>query len=85
MSLGSLQSALAGYTLYDIYPQFCLLRGQDMGHDYPYLMIRNQACERLIEGLKVPVLVNGKVTDSKSRLVLVSFKENFQESKGLHS
>lgn len=48
-------------------------------------MIRNQACERLIEGLKASVLVNGKVTDSKSRLVLMSFEENFQESKGHHS
>lgn len=80
MSLGSLHSALADYNFYDLYLQFCLLRWQS--RRLSHLVIRDQTCERLIERLKVPVLVSGGVTDSISRLLFILFEENFKESKG---
>lgn len=44
-------------------------------------MIRNQASKRLIERLKVPVLANGGVAASRSKVVLTSIEGNFQVSK----
>lgn len=41
-------------------------------------MIRNQASKRLIERLKVPVLANGGVAASRSKVVLTSVEGNFQ-------
>lgn len=75
-------SVLAHYNLYDLQPQCCLLRWQGKWHGYLHLMIRNQASKRLIERLKVPVLANGGVAASRSKVVLTSVEGNFQVSKG---
>ena len=54
---------------------------QDKWHDHPHLMTRNQPLWHY-ESIKVPVLVDGEITNSKSRIVLMSGEGNFKESKG---